>query len=281
MDPETKEKAENEMRARFELLPEDIRNVITSSDYQMQLFELAKKYKLTYEQLGSLEFETTTVLLGVSDPKDYLTNVAEALHKKPEELAPIVEEIKQQVFTPIRASLIQLYESGETETTTPVVATPAPSQTQTDIFAKSGISIDTGATPASQTISAPMQTENRADMLKAIENPAKSTPVALNETKPTAFTASMPLTKSPGLNIPVPMAPYAGGAPTADAVKKEIPMTAAPTGDIMAGKLGGTFAMPAKQTDYSLKPTGATPATPAAAPSTTAPGKDAYREPIE
>ena len=276
MDTDEKQKKEDELLSRFALLPDEIKNVISSSDYQMKLFDLAKKYKMTYEQLGALEMETTLVLLGVSDPKDYPGKVAAATNKKAEDLAPVIAEIKQQVFDPIHASLMALYPEPSDEDTESDLTSPQEQAAQKDTFAKSGISINTSSAP--QTAQAPM--ENRADMLKELENPAKSIPTVLNE-MPKTSGGAMPVPKAPGLNIPVPMAPYAGGAPSADMVKKEIPMTATPTGDITAGKLGGTFSMPAKQTDYSLKPAAPAPSANAPKPPVSKPGQDAYREPIE
>jgi hypothetical protein len=67
MDEDKKfEELQAELRTRFELLPEDLQNVIQSSDYQNKLFEIAKKNKWTYEQLNLLEMETTMVLLGMA-----------------------------------------------------------------------------------------------------------------------------------------------------------------------------------------------------------------------
>lgn len=261
-----------EVQTRFELLPAEIKNIITSSDYQMKLFETAKKYKLTYEQLAKLELETTMVLLGVSNPANYEKDLESELGKKPGELAEMIGEIKNEVFGPIRASLMSLYsketsdEDSDDETLSPDTATQT-------VMSQSGISLgkDLPATTPTATV-----TEDRASMLQSIENPTKSSPKVLNEmAKPTTPMPGIAPIKPLGADIPVPRAPYAGGAPSADAVKQPIPMTAKPTGDILVGKLGGTFGVPAKETDHSIKSMGATPAP---QPKT---GGDSYREPVE
>lgn len=255
---ETNNETEKELRARFELLPDDIKNVISSSDYQMKLFEIAKKNKLTYEQLGGLELQTTLALLGLSDPNEYISSVAEQLGKKPDEVKGIVEEVKQEVFSPIRASLMSLYERSSE----PSVENDT--QAENKIFAQSGISLqsDTPKTTPPAGI-----TENRSDILAGIENPIRLVPKPL-ETK-AAPVSAMPISK--GEAIPVPRAPYAGttAAPT---VQQPVPMTAKPAGDMLASKLSGNFAMPAKETDHSLKPSAVPPASK---------GGDSYREPIE
>jgi hypothetical protein len=247
------EDLQKELKTRFTLLPEEIQKTITSSDYQMQLFEIAKKHKLTYEKLGTLELETTMVLLGMTPPSQYEKDIAHELGQKPEELTELIQEIKDKVFTPIRASLMNLYKPTDG-------SDDMSSETEKDLFAQSGVSIQPDA--PTQTPSAGA-TENRADMIKSIENPAPSTPRVLNENfqKPASAT------------IPVPRAPYAGGAPSVDAIKQPIPMTAKPADDILAGKLGGTFSMPAKETDRTIQNVGGS--------SVGAKTGDSYREPVE
>ncbi len=247
------EAMEGELKTRFALLPKELQDVITSSDYQMKLFEIAKKYKFTYEQLGALEFNTTMTLIGMLPPATYEKTVAADIGKKTEDMAPIIADVSEQVFKPIRAALMNVYETrDETE--------EDDSETEKDLFEKSGVSLRPDMPKQTPSAGA---TENRADMLKSIENPAPSTPKVLNEA----------LSKPASAAIPVPRAPYAGGAPTVDAIKQPIPMTAKPAGDILAGKLGGTFSMPAKETDHSIK--NVTPSTGAAKTG------DSYREPIE
>lgn len=249
---------EAELKTRFGLLPKEIQDVITSSDYQTKLFELSKKYKLTYEQLGVLEFHTTLTLLGALPPGDYEKTVTNDLNKKTEEVTPIIEEIKEQIFKPIRTAMMNLY------------AAPAEDSDEAEnTFEKSGVSIENQPLKTTPSVSV---SENRDSMLASIENPAPSAPRVLNEIKQ-APASSMPLSKSASASIPVPRAPYAGGAPTMDAVKQPIPMQAKPAGDILAGKLGGTFSVPAKETDHSIKNVGTAPAPKA--------GGDSYREPIE
>ncbi len=238
-----------ELRTRFELLPEDLQNVIKSSDYQTTLFEIAKKNKWTYEQLGDLEIETTMVLLGMTNPNDYALELANQLGKKPAEVTSIVAEIKTRVFDPIRNSLMKLYTEEEAAAPVPSpiqpitgVVPPQPKAPQTSdsdkaVLEKSGITIEETKPVA------PAASEKRGDLLSGIENPPKSAPKILNQVPaPTA----------------VPKAPYA-------------------TGNMVASKLSSTVAIPPKATDYSIPKMGTT--TPPPPPK--APGSDPYKEPLE
>lgn len=106
---------EGELKTRFELLPTELQTVILSSDYQMKLFEIAKKHKLTYEKLGQLELETTMVLLGMTPPDEYKADISDQLNVKGAELDELVGEINQDVFAPIREKLMGLYTKEEVE----------------------------------------------------------------------------------------------------------------------------------------------------------------------
>ncbi len=106
---------EGELKTRFELLPTELQTVILSSDYQMKLFEIAKKHKLTYEKLGQLELETTMVLLGMTPPDEYKADISDQLNLKGAELDELVGEINQDVFSPIREKLMGIYTKEEVE----------------------------------------------------------------------------------------------------------------------------------------------------------------------
>ncbi len=104
---------EGELKTRFELLPTELQQVILSSDYQMHLFDVAKKYKLTYEKLGQLELETTMVILGMTPPDEYKLEVAEQMGLAGTDLDNVVAEINEKVFSPIREKLMALYSEEE------------------------------------------------------------------------------------------------------------------------------------------------------------------------
>ncbi len=104
---------EGELKTRFELLPTELQQVILSSDYQMKLFEIAKKHKLTYEKLGQLELETTMVILGMTPPDEYKAEVAEQMQIAGADLDNVVMEINDQVFQPIRDKLMGIYTEDE------------------------------------------------------------------------------------------------------------------------------------------------------------------------
>ncbi len=248
---------EAEMRARFELLPDDIKKAIIDDAYQTKLFEIAKAQKLTYDELNTLEIETSMVLLGMNKPEEYRNDLQTELKKNDPEIDALVKAVNEQVFAPIRASLEKLYATKKdpedyaspearaeyaAATPAPTLPTapvplpampakeepkpiPAPSLSTEDhaILAKTGVVIS--ETPKAAAPMQAAQMPNRTDLLKGIENPQRT-----------------------------------------------------PSLGIVADKLNSAGpAMPTKSTDYSVAKS------PAPAPTQTPPtktGPDPYREPI-
>ena len=103
--------AKSELATRYELLPDDIKAAIMDAGYQQKLLDLAKAQKLTYEELGILETETTMVLLGMTKPADYRDELQNELKKNDPEVDAIVKAVNEQVFAPVRASLERVYEN--------------------------------------------------------------------------------------------------------------------------------------------------------------------------
>ncbi len=121
------DETQKELRTRFELLPAEIQQTIISSDYQSTLFELAKKHKITYVDLGQLELETTMVLLGMTPPEELEESLSAAISKdRMTVIAPLVKDIDAQIFAPIRTHLVELYDKEKVSSNTPVAAPAVP-----------------------------------------------------------------------------------------------------------------------------------------------------------
>ncbi len=139
---------ENDIRNHFDLLPKDIQDVITSSGYQEKLYNLAKKYKITYGDLGQVELETTMVLLGMTKPADFENKLRDALPNNKDIVPAMIKELSEVVFMPIHQSLMKVH--GESADT-PAAATPsAPAATKLEtndqnVMSKAGIEIMDGA----------------------------------------------------------------------------------------------------------------------------------------
>lgn len=98
-----------EMADRFALLPEELQKVIMGSNYQQQLFDIAKTHKMTFEELGTLELETTMVLLGMTRPEEYRDEIQVELKKNDSDIDALVKDVNEKVLAPVRGALERVY----------------------------------------------------------------------------------------------------------------------------------------------------------------------------
>jgi len=107
MDEE--KKLTDEIEEKFRSLPEDIRELIYSSDMSSIIECIAEKHGLHVDQMGTLMAETASVMTGFSDPNKFTSELMEELQIDQSKAKAIAEDINNDLFTQIRESLKQLY----------------------------------------------------------------------------------------------------------------------------------------------------------------------------
>lgn len=244
------DETQKELRTRYELLPSEIQETIISSDYQMKLFELAKKYKITYTDLGQLELETTMVLLGMTPPEELEESLAAAINKdRKTTIAPLVKEIDTQIFSPIRTQLVELY-TQKTENETPAAAAPAVPLAQ-ELASKPPVSLAedeniVGGISFAKTNTVPVRVQPTV------------TPSALTPVAPTLEKHEDEMLKNSGIEI---------GTTTTPVTPK----------DPFMSKLNSVFGVKSATTDHTLPKMGES-GVPTPGSVTPAKGVDPYRE---
>lgn len=93
------------IKERFEALPEDVQEVILSSDYENTLLEIGKQHNLNVEKLGILERETTMTMMDLIPTKDFENELTRELGVDKEKGSQIVKDINEKVFFRIRELL--------------------------------------------------------------------------------------------------------------------------------------------------------------------------------
>lgn len=237
----------DQLVARYELLPDELKSLITDDNFRVKLFEIAKEQKLNFEQLGILEIEVSMVILGMTPPKDFRDELQIQLKKNDVEIDALVAKINTQVFTPIRASLEKLYEGhkepadymegeGGKESAPAIPATQTPtapnapkievkndsklSDTEKNVLGKAGVVLsETPAQPA-KTPQAPMS--SRTNILAGIENPSSLKNIVAE--KLNSSTPVIPTNKSTDYSIPKASSttPSAPTAPKSDPYREPL-----------------------------------------------------------
>ena len=140
------------IKERFDSLPENIQELIMSSNYENTLIDIGKKYQLNVEQMGILERETTLVIMGLSPTKDFEIELTRELSVDKIKGNQIVAEINEKIFLAIRDLLKLMY--------TPAGEKPSLEETSTK--------------PKEQSEEKDLNNiklESREELLKHIENP--------------------------------------------------------------------------------------------------------------
>ncbi|HBT81760.1 hypothetical protein A2757_03455 [Candidatus Giovannonibacteria bacterium RIFCSPHIGHO2_01_FULL_48_47] len=93
----------------LEKLPKDLQNAISGVDTADAIESIAKKYSLLIDKMGILAEETGLVMLGITHPKDFISNLSQKLGVDRETARKIAEDINQQIFQKVRESLRKIH----------------------------------------------------------------------------------------------------------------------------------------------------------------------------
>lgn len=190
------------LKDKFNSLPEALQNAITSSDYQQKLINIQQKYKLTVEQLGILEQETSFVLLGITLARDYAGDLKEQLKIDDNTLSGIIADVNTEIFVKIKDILMDIEEGADEEDKKKME-----SDKQDEIWAdemSADIAREKGMVNMHQEDK--VKDESREELLHGIENPPAGGGLnlsALKISKPVVGTPSKPtVVNSPNLSTP-------------------------------------------------------------------------------
>ena len=105
-------------------LPSDLKTAIYSADSSTAIENISKKYGLHIDQMGKLAEETGLVMLGVTHPKDFISNLAGRLGVDQLTAKSIARDVNEQIFKKVRESLMKIHGLGETPAETPKTEKP-------------------------------------------------------------------------------------------------------------------------------------------------------------
>jgi hypothetical protein len=166
------EKTTKIIKERFDALPEAVKEVILSSNYEESLLAIGTSFKnhLTVEQLSVLERETTLVMMGLTPTKNFEAELTRELGVDKEKGAQIVKEINEKIFLKIR-ELLKLMNTpaGENPSVEETVETEMNETTKgTDVMQSAGIEILNGnkTNPVSKTVA---EEESKLPVVEKLE----------------------------------------------------------------------------------------------------------------
>lgn len=122
-----------ELKEKFQNLPEDIQDAISSVSVGNTMEDVGEKHHLHLDQINELYDETGLVMLGLTHPKDYIKNLQNRLVIDFDFAKKIAADINEQIFRPIRESLKKVHNIEDEETRNEKQETVAQTPPQTEL----------------------------------------------------------------------------------------------------------------------------------------------------
>src|SRR3989344_5936975 len=98
-----------ELWTAFDKIPKDVQQIILSDDAIQTIESIGRDYKLPPDKVWALKDEAGLVLLGVTHPKDFISNLSEKLGVDKEIAKKIAEDVNQQIFQKVLMSLRKIH----------------------------------------------------------------------------------------------------------------------------------------------------------------------------
>ncbi len=103
----------DELNEIFQKMPEGIKDAIVSVDTARIINDTGKKYGLHIDQVGTVAEETGLVLLGLTHPTEFVSNLTKRLGIDRVVASQIASEINDQVFLKVREQLRNVHDNPE------------------------------------------------------------------------------------------------------------------------------------------------------------------------
>jgi hypothetical protein len=111
------DKLKQQFEEQLAYLPDITQQALKSFDWATGILSIGKKHGLYIDQLEDLQIETMLVLVGLVQPEDYPKELMNRLALSPAETDKIIDDINDEIFTPIHNYII------ESENKTPKIPT--------------------------------------------------------------------------------------------------------------------------------------------------------------
>ncbi len=100
------------LEEKFDALPDDVKNVLSSEQTSKVLDDIGTQNGLLEDRIEILVNETGFVLLGLSHPSQFVSNLATNMGISRENAEHIAKAVNEAVFAPIRESLKKIHHIG-------------------------------------------------------------------------------------------------------------------------------------------------------------------------
>ncbi|MCR4283995.1 MAG: hypothetical protein NUV64_01585 [Parcubacteria group bacterium] len=100
---------------KYKDLPGDVREAIFSVDSTEIIQDISKKNNLTIDKMSELADEIGLLMIGVTEPKDFMPNISRRLGVDKKTAHDITAEVNDRIFSKIRESLKRIHNIKDEE----------------------------------------------------------------------------------------------------------------------------------------------------------------------
>jgi hypothetical protein len=93
-------------------LPQEVRNVVVSMDTTNHLWKIGEKHNLQIDKVGMMHDISMDTMMGIVSTKDFVKELTESLNLSSLEASNLARDIDENVFRPIKQTMISLYANG-------------------------------------------------------------------------------------------------------------------------------------------------------------------------
>lgn len=122
-----KQYSDEEIQKRIDSLPEAVADLLYSPEMASIVREVADKHKLHIDQAGLLEAEVGELMLGLTEPQDFSTYLAQTLRIDRAKAEGLAGDINKELMSKVRALM------GQPSASSVSAAPPAPPQQKTGL----------------------------------------------------------------------------------------------------------------------------------------------------
>ncbi len=110
-----------EVKKKLERLPKEVQSFVYSAEMAALIQQVGQKHQLHIDQVGALEAETAAAMIGVTNPAEFVQNVADALEVDEGKSAAIAKDVNELVFMKVQSVM-----KAPSASSAPATPTPTP-----------------------------------------------------------------------------------------------------------------------------------------------------------
>lgn len=122
-----------QLKEKYQKLPDDVREALYSESVANSILTIGESNNIDQYKITELADEVGLVMYGITNPKNFISNLSSRLGTDITIARKIAEEVNSQIFSKVRESLKKIHGIASDVPVAPSVVPPIPSPTPTSV----------------------------------------------------------------------------------------------------------------------------------------------------